>query len=181
MGMLILGLVIFFAIHLVPVTPLKEPLFNWKGEQGYKGVIAIISIIGFVLIVMGHTPGGEDTLWTPPAWGIGAAMMVMPFALILFVASNFKTNIGRVIPHPQLTAVLLWAAVHLINNADIASVLIFVSFGLYALIDMTLSKKAAKSTEKLPITRDIAAVVIGGGLFALIVNFHQYLSGIPLM
>ena len=48
MTMLIAGLIIFFAIHLLPITPLKEPLYNWKGENGYKGVISVISIIGFV-------------------------------------------------------------------------------------------------------------------------------------
>lgn len=181
MSILILGLVIFFAIHLLPVTPLKDPLYNWKGESGYKGVISVISLIGFVLIVIGHHPGNADNLWTPPSWGIGAAMIVMPIALILFVASNLKSNIGRVIPHPQLTAVLLWAAVHLINNGDTASALIFISFGVYSLVNMLTTNKPKKSTERQPISRDIASIAIGVGLFVLAVRFHQYLSGIPIM
>ncbi|MEN8722153.1 MAG: NnrU family protein [Alphaproteobacteria bacterium] len=181
MTMLIAGLIIFFAIHLLPITPLKEPLYNWKGENGYKGVISVISIIGFVLIVIGHTAGNENNLWTPPDYALTTAKVVMPFAFILFVASSLKSNISKLLPHPQLTAVLLWAAVHLIANGDTMSVMIFASFGIYALVDMLATKKAKGATEKYSFGRDVAVVAIGLGLFVVAMMFHQYLSGMPLI
>ncbi len=181
MTMLIAGLIIFFAIHLLPVTPLKETLWNWKGENGYKGVISVISIIGFVLIVMGHTAGNANNLWTPPDFALTLAKVVMPFAFILFVASSLKSNISKLLPHPQLTAVLLWAGAHLVANGDTMSVMIFASFGLYALVDMVMTKKAAAGDTSYSFGRDIAVVMAGVGLYVLALMFHQYLSGMPLM
>ncbi len=181
MTILIAGLVIFFTIHLLPVTPLKEPLYNWKGEQGYKGVISVVSIIGFVMIIIGHTAGNENNLWTPPDYANQLARVVMPVALILFVAGNLKSNISKLVPHPQLTAVLIWAAVHLIANGDTMSVLIFASFGAYALVDMLASKKAKKATEKYSFGRDVAVIAIGLVAYVLALMFHRYLSGVPIM
>lgn len=181
MTMLIAGLIIFFAIHLLPVTPLKETLWNWKGEKGYKGVISVISIIGFVMIIVGHTAGNENNLWTPPDYALTVAKIVMPFAFILFVAASLKSNVSKLLPHPQLTAVLLWAGAHLLANGDTASVLIFASFGAYALLDMVMTKKAAAAETSYSFGRDIAVIMIGVVLYALALMFHKYLSGIPLM
>ncbi len=52
---LILGLLIFFAIHLVPASPgLRAGLVDRFGATTYKAVFGVLSLIGLVLIVMGY-------------------------------------------------------------------------------------------------------------------------------
>ena len=49
MIVLIIGLVIFFGIHLVPVTGVKSSLIERMGEKKYQSIFSIISLIIFSL------------------------------------------------------------------------------------------------------------------------------------
>ena len=44
MIVLIIGLVIFFGIHLVPVTGVKSSLIERMGEKKYQSIFSIISL-----------------------------------------------------------------------------------------------------------------------------------------
>ena len=50
MNLLILGIVIFFSIHLVPISPLKNILINRLGENKYKGLFSLIALVGLLII-----------------------------------------------------------------------------------------------------------------------------------
>ena len=75
MLLLLLGLAIFFAIHLVPTQPeMRRGLATRFGEGAYKGIFSAVAFIGFALIVYGYhkiqiNPGKNPVLWSPPAWG----------------------------------------------------------------------------------------------------------------
>ena len=53
MIVLIIGLVIFFCMHLVPVTGVKSLLIERVGEKKYQGIFSIISLVGFIIIIYG--------------------------------------------------------------------------------------------------------------------------------
>ena len=54
MTTLLIGLVIFIGIHLLPAFPgLRQSYIDKIGLLPYKAVFAVISLVGFALILMG--------------------------------------------------------------------------------------------------------------------------------
>ena len=53
LSLLIIGIVIFFSIHLVPITLLKKILINQLGENKYKALFSLIAIVGLLIIIYG--------------------------------------------------------------------------------------------------------------------------------
>jgi uncharacterized membrane protein len=53
MIVLLIGLVIFFGMHLVPVTGVKSSLIERMGEKKYQSIFSIISLVGFIIIIYG--------------------------------------------------------------------------------------------------------------------------------
>ena len=55
MNLLILGIIIFFSIHLVPILPIKNILINRLGENKYKGLFSLIALVGLLIIIYGFS------------------------------------------------------------------------------------------------------------------------------
>jgi uncharacterized membrane protein len=108
---LILGLLLFFAVHLVPTSPsLRAGLVERFGEPAYKIGFAVLSLIGFVLIVVGYhklqvMPGKNPVLWDPPTWTRHIAFLLMVPAMILLVAAFVPSRIRTAAKHPMLAAI----------------------------------------------------------------------------
>ena len=52
MILLILGIVIFFGVHLLPgMVGMRQSLAERLGERQYQGVFSLVSLLGFVLMV----------------------------------------------------------------------------------------------------------------------------------
>ena len=87
----------------------------------YKGVVALISLAGFILIVFGASAlrGSEANavLWYPPLWGRHLAITLMLPAFILLSSSYIPSHIRDAVRHPMLTATIVWAAAHLLPMA----------------------------------------------------------------
>src|SRR3974377_39802 len=74
MLVLVMGSVVFFAIHLVPSNvALREGLIARFGLTGYKAIFGIVSLVGFVPIVIRFAklqvhPGKNPQIWVAPLW-----------------------------------------------------------------------------------------------------------------
>lgn len=192
MLILIVGLVIFFAIHLVPANPeLRNGLADRFGENAWKGIFSIISLVGFVLIVYGYhklqlMPGKNPQLWVPPLWTRHVAWLLMLPSLVLLAAAYIPSRVRDVVQHPMLTAVKLWALAHLLANGDLGALLLFGSFLAYAVFDR-ISVKTRDSRGPLGaktggLGGDIAVVVVGIALYAFMLHYgHQLLIGVPVL
>ena len=103
MFLLVLGIVIFIGIHLVPTnSSLRERLVEQLGVQKYKGLYALIALLGLIVIIFGKAYAPFIHLWQPPLWGRHLAMAVMPFAFYFLAAANMPSNIKRFTRHPML-------------------------------------------------------------------------------
>lgn len=181
MKLLILGLVLFLGIHLVPtLSALRNKLFATLGEKRYKGMFSVISAVGLALIVIGYAQApSEPRLFNP----YPAAIMIAPFAMvisfILLAAANMKTHIRRVIVHPMLIGVGIWATVHLLANGHAKATVLFGAFLVYAVLDL-LSAVARDATKSFtPVARqDVIAVVAGTALALLGMAFHRKIFGV---
>ncbi len=184
MGLLILGLVVFFAIHLLPSRPaLHERLIARLGRKQYRLFFSLVAVIGLVLIVVGKSRAPFQSLYLPPAWGRHATMLLVLIAMVLLWASQMPTNIKRLTPHPMLWAVIAWGSGHLLANGDVASVLLFGSFVLFAIFDIVSANRrgASRATESVPFRRDILVVAAGVGLYLVFLGLHQTLFGVPVL
>jgi uncharacterized membrane protein len=180
MEWLIAGLALFLGVHFFSsLRPARERLIARLGEGGYKGIYSLLSLAGFGLIVAGMGKAPLIELWSPPAWGHYAAIWFMPFALILLAAAFIPGNLKRLTAHPMLWGVTLWALVHLVANGDVAGLLLFGGFGLYALYAMwSQNRRGARPTpSRGAVAGDIGAIVAGLVAYALFLKFHASLFG----
>lgn len=174
MWLLILGLILFFAIHLVPVIGgLRQSFIDRVGEPIYKSVFALISAVGFVLMLMGKGKAEYVAVFDPPMWSGPLAKIAMLPAFILLVASYYPNNIKRIVGHPMLIGVVLWSATHLFANGDQASVLLFGSFLIYCIVDLLSSIWRPQNIHgTTSLINDLIVVAVGTTLYFLIFKIH---------
>ncbi len=190
---MIIGLVIFFTVHLIPTNPeLRRGLVNRFGESAYKIGYSVVSMIGLVVIVLGYhklqvMPGKNPVLWDPPVALRHAAYLLMLASMFLLVAAFIPSKLRDMVKHPLLGAVKFWAFAHLLVNGDMGSIILFGSFLIWAIYDRVSfkSRDEAKGTASVKtgtLAGDAAVIVIGAGLFLGMVYWgHQTLIGVPVM
>ncbi len=192
MLLLILGLLVFFAIHLVPTSPsLRQGLIERFGEGPYKIFFAVFAALGFALIVYGYhklqiNPGKNPVLWDPPSWTRHIAFLLMVPAFILLAAFLIPSRIRTKAKHPMLGAIKFWALAHLLTNGDLGALVLFGSFLAYAVYDR-ISVKHRAAASPLPGSasgplNDVLVVVVGLALYGLMLYWgHGALIGVPLV
>jgi uncharacterized membrane protein len=189
MLILITGLALFFLVHLVPTQPdLRQGLVSRFGAMAYQALFSIASLAGLALIVVGYgklqvMAGKNPEIWTPPTALRHVSLLLMIPAMILLVAAYLPSNIRARVKHPMLLAVKLWAVSHLLANGDLASIVLFGSFLVWATYDL----KSVKARGALgPLGRaegklwaDAVAVVAGLAIYgAAILFLHERLFGV---
>lgn len=180
MALLIAGLVIFISIHLLPWRQdLRDKVINKIGTVGYRGLFSLFALTGLILIIVGKAQAQFHHLWIPPSWGRTAALPLMLAALILVPAANLPNNIKRLVRHPMLVGIILWACAHLLANGDLASVILFAAFGVYGLLAIISANKRGKNVNlpKVAITKDVVTLAIGFIVFGVLLWVHPHLFG----
>lgn len=190
MLLLILGLVLFLGIHSVSIVSAsgRNRLVQQLGEVPWKGLYSLVSLAGFVLIVIGYGAAREAPvlLYTlPNGFRHLAALLMVPVFVLLF-AAYLPGRIQRAAKHPMLLAVKLWALAHLLANGTLADVLLFGGFLAWAVVDrISVKKRAAAGLLRpgpvLPGNKanDAIALVGGLGLYVLFVVWaHAWLIGV---
>ena len=188
MIILLIGLAVFFGLHIFSAVRSREPGKDIKERLGYgpyMGLYSLVSIASFVLIVYGFGAArGSGVLYTPPT-GLAHINLVLTIpALILLVASQIPAgHIKKVTKHPMLLAVKLWALGHLLANGELNSVLLFGSFLAYAVFDRIMVKRRGDNgpgpDAALNPMMDVVSIVVGLGVWAAIALWlHPILFGV---
>ena len=191
MLLFILGLIMFFGIHMLPFYPeyraqLIEKVDNERidGEGLYKVIFAVISLLGLIFIGIGKGSMEFIGLWSTPIFFRYITVVLIPVAFILMVAAYTPNNIKRYVTHPMLTGVIIWGATHMVVNGDVAAIILFGSFVVYSVVAIKLAnrrqydKNSQQDTqEKIPMVKD--AIVIGIAMlgFLLLLWLHKPLFG----
>ncbi|MFQ5346214.1 MAG: NnrU family protein [Mariprofundus sp.] len=184
MTMLSLGLTLFIIIHLIPAAQsLRKGLVAAMGENAYKGVFAMFSLVAMVLIVLGMGSAEFVEIYTPPVWGRHATGVLMLFALICLVSFKMKSSIRRITAHPMSWGIVLWAAGHLFSNGDMASLALFGSFLVYSIIAMISGnmRGAHASSEASSLTQNAVVIAVSLTATVVLVYFHAMFAGVALM
>jgi uncharacterized membrane protein len=188
--LLILGLAVFIGAHVfVTRRDARADLIARVGEGPYKGLFSLVSLVGFALIIYGfamYRREGMIEIWSPPIWARHLAIPLVWLAFICLVAAYIPGDIKRVLKHPMLVGVKLWALAHLLANGDLGSMLMFGSLLAWAVYDR-ISLKYRTDPGGLPIPiggrkNDVVAILIGTILFAAFgYVFHPLWIGVPVL
>ena len=185
MALIVLGLILWSAVHLIPSAApgIKAKWIGALGKGGYRATFSLLIIAAIVLMVMGWRYALPTYLYTLSEQIHLATIGIMAFAAVLFVAAKLPTRIKRIIRHPQLTAVALWALAHLLANGDSRSVVLFGGMLVWSVLEMFLINRREGSRPPTPVTGfviEIVVLALGGALFVGLMIAHPYLSGITL-
>jgi uncharacterized membrane protein len=184
-----LGLVVFFAAHSVSIVsdPWRNRMVAEIGERLWKGLYALVSLGGFMLIVWGYGLARLDpvVLYVPPSWLHPIAMVLLVPVFPLLFAAYLPGRIQAAAMHPLLAGTKLWAAAHLLVNGMLADVLLFGAFLVWAAADrISMRHRVQRSIPHLPPSRanDLIAVAGGLALYAAFVFWlHGWLIGVPVL
>lgn len=174
------GLLVFFGVHTVPMFPtFRTSLVSRLGPMAFRGVYSLLALAGFALILVGMSRAEIVPVFQPPAWARIVAGLAMPVAFCLLVAAYVPNNFRRVIRHPMLSGVFLWALAHLLANGDLASILLFGSFGAYAVVDIVSVNRRSPRSEvaRQPLGMDVLVLAVGFAAFLIVRHYHAALFG----
>jgi uncharacterized membrane protein len=187
LAIMILGLAVFIGGHaFVTFRPQRAAAVARMGEMPYKGVFSLVALVGIVLICIGfsqYREAGLIVLWHPPAWTRHATVALMWPATICLVAAYVRGDIQRVLKHPFLVGVKLWALAHLIANGDLGGIILFGAILAWAVFDrITLKRRSDPGALAIPNggrRNDVIAVVVGTLIYlGLGFWFHPYAIGL---
>jgi len=152
MQLLIAGLVLFLAAHSTRIFAdgWRTAMLERVGEKPWKGLVTVVSIAGFALIVIGYGQlrTAPVPLWEPPFWTRHLSLLLNLLAFILLTAAYVPRNVIKArIGHPMVAGVKVWALAHLISNGNLADVLLFGSFLLWAVLDFRASRRRDRENE----------------------------------
>ncbi len=185
MVLMLAGLILWSVVHLYPaVAPgHRETLIKGMGENKYKGLFALLLVLSVVLIVFGWRNTSPTFLYLLPPATKHAAMLLIVIGFILFGSSQYPSRIKRIVRHPQLTGVALWACAHLMLNGDTRSVLLFGWLAVWAIIEIILINRRDGAWVKPQAPtwgREIRGLVISLVIVAVVVFIHPYIAGVPV-
>jgi len=180
-----LGLILFFLPHVLRELGLRDHLrSNLPSEGVYKGLYSVVALLGLLLIIWGKSQAPFIMIWQPVYEWRGLNVFLMLPALISIIAGNLPVSfIRRSLRHPMLFGVALWGFAHLWANGDLASMLLFGSFTIWALFKFfTLSPAAVLDSPARVqfLLWDIVAMLTGGVLFVVLLVYHGQIFGVGL-
>ena len=187
MSLLIVGLVLFLGVHSIAIVSpgLRGRAVQGMGDGAWKGLYALVSLAGFVLICYGFGLAREAPiiLYSSPVWLRHVALLVMLPVFSLLIAAYLPGRIKTAAKHPMLAAVKFWALAHLLANGSLADALLFGGFLAWAVLDRISLKRrpvrAALRTAPPGPWNDVIAVVLGLGVYALLILWaHARLFGV---
>ncbi len=185
MALLIIGLVLFLGVHSLRIfaPAWRDGRLAAMGEMPWKGLYALVSLTGFVLLVWGYSMAQPEAVffYEPPAWVKHIVALLMLIALVALMVSQLPAGkLKPALKHPMLLATKIWAVAHLAANGDLASIVLFGSFLAWAVLNrISLAKRDAPLAAAGPIHWDIAAIVSGVVVYLLFVwQLHGWLFGV---
>ena len=181
MTLLILGLILWIAAHFF--KRLMPEVRAALGDKG-KGLVAITILAGVVLMVIGYRSTVNIPVYTPVP-GIGHLNnLLMLIAIFLMGVGKSGGVISSKLRHPMLTGMIVWAVAHLLVNGDQASLVLFGTLGVWAILEMILINRGEGAWNRPatgPITKDLRVAVVTVVLFVIIALVHNWLGYSPFL
>ena len=169
MPYLILGLVLFLGVHSVRIVAdgWRTQMRARLGEGAWKGLYSVASVVGLVLVVWGYGLARQQPVvpWNPPVGMRHAASLLTLIAFVLLAAAYVPRNVFKArLHHPMVLSVKVWALAHLLSNGNLADVVLFGAFLLWAV----LSFRAARQRDRAQNTVYASGTAAGTGIAVVV-------------
>ena len=191
MSYLVLGLVLFLGVHSVRIVAdgWRTQMRARMGELPWKGLYSLASILGLALIVWGYGLARQQpvVLWNPPVGMHHAASLLTLIAFVLLAAAYVPRNALKArLHHPMVLGVKVWALAHLLSNGNLADVVLFGGFLLWAVLDFRAARQRDRAQGMVYAPGTAAgtgiAVVVGAAAWASFAFWaHAWLIGVAPM
>jgi uncharacterized membrane protein len=191
MLILILGLLIFLGLHSLRIFAdgWRNAQVARLGAKRWKGLFALVSVIGFVLICWGfglarHQP---VLLYAPPPWLRHLNALFTLIAFVLFFAARVPGNhLKAKLGHPQVLAVKVWAFGHLLATGMLHDVVLFGALLLWAIVLFAVSRRrdrlAGTTYPPGTVRGDALTLLIGVVAWVIFAGWlHLWLIGVSPM
>lgn len=162
---LIAGLVLFLGVHSTRVfaNDWRTRTLARVGEKPFKGIYALLSITGFVLLVWGYGQARQQgvMLWMPPAAMRHLAALLTLVAFVLLAAAYVPGNqIKAKLHHPMVLGTKVWALAHLLANGSLADTVLFGSFLVWSVLLFAASRRRDRREQTVYAAGTAGATVI---------------------
>jgi uncharacterized membrane protein len=182
MTLLIIGLILWTAAHYF-----KRLMPAQRSAMGNTGkiIVAVAIVASLVLMIIGYRTADFIPVWTPPAFLTGINNLAMVLALWIYgssAAKGAKAWPAYKTRHPQLLAVKIWAAAHLLVNGHLAAIILFGGLLAWAVGSVILINRAQPDwTAPAPAGRKtyIRLIVISLVMYIVIAGIHVALGVNP--
>ncbi len=185
MYILIVGLLIFYIPHAGPVffPSFRQKAVDVLGLSRWRITYSIASVSGIIFIIWGwivYRPIAPD-IYYPPIWASYIALLLVWAGFVLFLVTKKQPGyILQIFKNPMMSGTLFWAIAHLIVNGDLASILVFGSFLIYAIASLIFN--AIKGNVKYKFVSyqsDISALSFGTIIYVVFGFWvHGWLFGV---
>jgi uncharacterized membrane protein len=155
----------FFALHLLPSTPLRPRAVALAGEGVYAALFSILSLASVYWMTrqFNAAPYG-DKLWLAPDWWLYVKAALILFAFILMFGGLLTPNpsapggekfenagraargIFAITRHPLMWGFAIWALAHIVSQGTWRGIAFFGCFAATALIGSWLQQKRKRLT-----------------------------------
>ena len=185
MTLLILGVLLWAVVHLFPVfaPTMRAGVVSKLGLLPYKGVFALFIVVSLVLIVLGWQSVGVGYDLYDTFWLRHVTYGCLLLAVILFGAAKAPSRIRRVLRHPMLTGMALWAIGHLLVNNDPRSLVLFGGMLIWAVVSILGINRRDGAYVPPQVGSwavEIRVVLISVVVYVALVFGHPYFTGVPL-
>jgi len=206
--LLIVAAVLWLGLHIgVSGTPLRGAIVGAIGEKPFRGLFSLAALALLALLIYAFLNADTAFLWPTPAWLVAVTDVAMLLALVLLAAALIRPRgTARITRHPLMTAVGLWALMHLLANGNTSALVFFGTFLLTVLAglpsqDAKLARRdpAAAAAQRagtsvLPFAAILAGrnrlvlseigwvpPLVGLVAWAALLHLHPMLLGVPAL
>lgn len=185
MTLLIIGVLLWSFVHLLPaIAPtFRQGLIERLGRQPYRGLVSACLVAAVVLIVLGWRATPEVYLYVLPVMTRKVAFVLICISFFLIAAANTPSSIKRLLRHPMLTGVFIWAGSHLLVNGTNRAVILFGTIGLWSLMEIFLINRrdgAYVKPERPNFSDELKWVFLGAALLIVALLLHPKFAGVAI-
>jgi uncharacterized membrane protein len=158
----------------------RSALARRLGENGYKILFSVVSVAGLVLAAIGYRQAPQIRVFPPSETARTLLPAGMAVAFMLVGVANVPGRIRRLLHHPMLAGVLIWATLHFLANGDLAGNVMFGAFAAWSVFAILSAEHRGKRLGHGAgsLKADLAGAAAGLAVFALVFHFHADLFGV---
>lgn len=186
MIIILIGASLFLGIHLLSLkTTMRTQLIAQLGLVKYKLIYSLFALTGLLMLFVARFQSG-GYIKDGSLFFFNNRDFLLLIATILIVSADIPGNhIRKTLRHPMLLGIIIWSFTHFMMNQHLNHLIFFASFFFFSIIMLVgiiiRDKNIQRPKEIASTKKTVIATIAGIIVFSLIVYFHKFIAGYPLV